>query len=330
MLSLSRSIRIIRGLLLFCALILFFIMCLDIRESIVTDLIVQDYSVDNGYSSMDNSRSKGDIDTNMDKSSHQFNSEHKAESKPVVPSLVNVIWFYPPNTTFRFHQLLSLLSVHKHIAPSIVMFWYNNMPCGAWWRFARETLPNLYLMYREPPQDVFHHDVKVVEHQSDVARLDILLKHGGIYIDLDVIIVKSLSSLLHYPVTMGAESPHLLGSGIILAEKNATFLSLWYQQYKSFDDSQWNYHSVVIPMQLAVQHPQLIHIEWFSLQRPNWDERQWLYTEGKLWAWQQDNMAVHLWYREYNVDHNPHSIRTWNTTAGEIFRYIYYGSTDIM
>ena len=211
---------------MFSAFMLFFTMCLDIRESVVTDLNIQDYSADNSYSNKDNSKSKGDNDKYRDISSHQFGDEHKAESKLVVPSLVHVIWLYPPNTTFRFHHLLSLLSVHKHIAPSIVMFWHNHMPCGVWWRFARETLPNLYLVYREPPQYVFHHKLKVVEHQSDVARLDILLKHGGIYIDLDVIIVKSVSSLLHFPVTMGAESPHLLGSGIIIAEKNATFLSL--------------------------------------------------------------------------------------------------------
>ena len=83
-------------------------------------------------------------------------------------------------------------------------------------------------------------------------------------------------------------------------------------------------------MQIAQQHPNLVHIEWFSLQRPNLDERQWLYSEGKLWDWQEDNLAVHLWYREYNVEHDPNSIRSWNTTAGEIFRYIYYGDSHLL
>ena len=101
MLSLNRRICI-RGLLLFSALILFFIMGLDIRESIVTDLIVQDYPVDNGYSSTDNSKSKGDVDTKKDMSPHLFSSEHKIESKPVVPSLVHVIWFYPPKHNIPF------------------------------------------------------------------------------------------------------------------------------------------------------------------------------------------------------------------------------------
>jgi hypothetical protein len=82
-------------------------------------------------------------------------------------------------------------------------------------------------------------------------------------------------------------------------------------------------------MQIAQRHKHLVHIEWFSFHRPNWDERDWLYKEGKLWDW-QNNYAVHLWYREYGIEHDPNSIRMWNTTAGEVFRYIYYGTSAVM
>ena len=254
---------------------------------------------------------------------------NRSTANNIVPSLVHVIWFYPHNTTFRFHHMLCLLSIHRHLQPKVILFWYNNHPTGPWWTFAKETVPSIDMMYKAPPTSIFSQPVIVPEHQSDIARIEILLKFGGIYLDLDVIAVKPFRSLLRHPVTMGAETPELLGSGIILAKKDAAFLKLWQNAYHNFDDKQWNEHSVHMPMQIAQQHPNLVHIDWFSLQRPNWDEREWLYEEGKLWDWQA-NLAVHLWYREYNVDHNPNSIQNWNTTAGEVFRYIYYGTPDLI
>ena len=70
------------------------------------------------------------------------------------------------------------------------------------------------------------------------------------------------------------------------------FIRLWREAYADFDDSDWNRHSVVVPMRLARRHPQLVHVDWFSINRPNWDERRWLYTRGQLWDWSR-NYAVH-------------------------------------
>jgi len=131
--------------------------------------------------------------------------------------------------------------------------------------------------------------------------------------------------VLRFDTTLGAETPHLLGSGLILARPNASFIRLWRATYADeFDDRNWNHQSVVVPMRLARRHPSLVHVEWYSIHRPNWSEREWLYTPGKLWNWAADNYAVHLWYREHHVDYDPLSIRTLNTTLGEILRHVYY------
>lgn len=249
--------------------------------------------------------------------------------KAIVPRIVHIIWFYPENTTFRFHQALCLMSVQKYVKPDRVFFWYDFKPKGAWWKFTLQSIPSLLMFHKQPPTTVFSKPVNVKEHQSDVARMDVLIKYGGIYVDLDVIALRSFDSLLKYDVTIGAETPNLLGSGVILSKRNSTFLNMWFERYRSFNDQNWNYHSGVLPMQLANRHPELIHIDWFAINRPNWFERDWLYTPGKFWDW-SGNLAIHLWYQSYNVDHDPHSIRTLNTTVGEIFRYIYYGKPHIL
>lgn len=51
-----------------------------------------------------------------------------------------------------------------------------------------------------------------VSHASDVLRYATLYKFGGLYLDLDVIVLKSLSNMSNYA---GAESEGYIGSGII-------------------------------------------------------------------------------------------------------------------
>ena len=39
--------------------------------------------------------------------------------------------------------------------------------------------------------------------KTDVARLEILIKHGGIYLDGDIILFKSLDPFRVYPASLG-------------------------------------------------------------------------------------------------------------------------------
>lgn len=49
---------------------------------------------------------------------------------------------------------------------------------------------------------------------SDVARLDIIYNHGGIYLDTDVEIIRNLDSLLHLDGFIGAEDKYDLNTGL--------------------------------------------------------------------------------------------------------------------
>ena len=61
------------------------------------------------------------------------------------------------------------------------------MPHG---KYFREVEPHLRIVKRTPPKTVWGRPIVNVEHQSDVARLQILLEFGGIYLDDDVLILK--------------------------------------------------------------------------------------------------------------------------------------------
>ena len=49
------------------------------------------------------------------------------------------------------------------------------------------------------------------------------------------------------------------------------------------------------------------------------------------WDWEYHrNYAVHLWWRFYNVDHTPDSIRTLDSTVGQLLRKVYYGDKKLL
>ncbi|XP_064635469.1 uncharacterized protein LOC135492763 [Lineus longissimus] len=253
----------------------------------------------------------------------------------VVPKIVHFTWYSDPTkkNTFRFHHFISMLSAYKHIQPTKVMFWHERVPVGEWWRQIKEKVPVIEMKYRKGPTEIFGKPIKVAEHKSDIVRLEAVMNYGGIYTDLDVIVLKSFDPLLKYNTTMGYETgagaANGLCNGIIISRPHAKFLEIWHNEYRSFKDWEWAIHSVILPAQLATKYPSLIHTEAKTLHRPNWREIKWLYNNGTIYDWSQ-NYAVHLWYRFHNVDHNPEDIKAINTTMGEMFRYIYYGKKDLI
>jgi hypothetical protein len=221
------------------------------------------------------------------KSSNFFNAN------ATVPKLVHFTWYSTKKLTFRFHHFISALSAYKHIQPNKFMFWHERPPIGKWWEETLRRIPNIQMVYRKAPTSIYGNSIKISEHQSDVVRLEAILKYGGIYMDLDIIALK------------------------------------YFGQYKLFTDKKWNVHSVKIPAELAKAYPELIHTEEDTFHKPNWKNTKWLYSEGFLYDWSR-NYAVHLWYRFHKKDHTPEDIKTINTTMGELFRFIYYGSPELI
>ncbi|XP_064619665.1 uncharacterized protein LOC135483079 [Lineus longissimus] len=256
--------------------------------------------------------------------------------KYVVPNIQHYAWYsnYKANkTNLRFHHYMSILSSQKFNKPNCVYFWYEDEPTGKLWDLVKRNVRNLILVHRVGPTSIYGRKVNVPEHKSDVVRLEAVIKYGGIYTDLDVMILKPFTDLRVYDVTMGYESSGkgntALCNGIMVTKPNATFLQIWHDKYRTFDDSNWGHHSVALPAILAKAHPNLIHTEKDTLNRPNYLERGYLYNKGMFWNWSR-NYAIHLWFRFHNQEHNEEDIKDINTTMGQLFRYILYGKMELI
>ncbi|XP_071119269.1 uncharacterized protein [Haliotis cracherodii] len=251
---------------------------------------------------------------------------------PVVPRIVHFCLFSNGTTIFRFHYMIAILAASRIAKPEKIYFWHDNLPVGEYWKETRQKVKNLYLVHRDRPTKIRGNDVRVIEHVADIVRLEALLEYGGMYFDTDSIVVNPIDPLLVHDVTMGHAVPRVLANGIMFSKPWSDFQKVWHHEYKTFKDKEWGSHSVVKPYQLSQKYPNLIHIEPASLCRPNWRELAYLFG-GKKWNWQKNNFVVHLYMRfgpKGKRERNRENIKMWNTTAGSIMRYIYYGDAQLI
>ena len=77
------------------------------------------------------------------------------------------------------------------------------------------------------------YDKKKWAFVSDYVRLYALKNYGGIYLDTDVEVIKSLNPLLKNRAFIGAESKYSVCTAVIGAEKNAKFIDELIRLYEN-------------------------------------------------------------------------------------------------
>jgi len=93
---------------------------------------------------------------------------------------------------------MSVLSVHRIQKPDDIWFHCTSLPDSSdfYWRQLWKFVP-LTVIYHD--QRTVKHDVKTgIKLAQDSAIVATLLKHGGIFVDWNVLVVRSLNSLRNY------------------------------------------------------------------------------------------------------------------------------------
>lgn len=169
------------------------------------------------------------------------------------------------NKPFSLAHHLAIKSAFIVNKPDKIFFYYKYLPSGTWWD---KTLEMIEPIKTSAPRQIFGNKLYHFAHKADLLRLLILLKFGGIYMDIDTISVKPLEPLYIHECVMAQEkfSGTIVGlcNAVILASKNNTFLKYWLNSYKTFRskgrDAYWNEHSVFAPLHISGLYPNLINI----------------------------------------------------------------------
>ncbi|RCI11805.1 hypothetical protein L249_7743 [Ophiocordyceps polyrhachis-furcata BCC 54312] len=210
-----------------------------------------------------------------------LSSAKAVEDAAPIPNVVNFIFFQklPPRNRrgdFGFLNYLAVRSAVVSLKPQRIYIHYGfSSPSSAPHHVAgddaepqqlvfdnpwiRRLKPHVELKRYAKPID---HSLRHQEHLADRVRLEILLEHGGIYLDLDAFALrpfeKALAPPSPYDAVLGYEGGNRAGlcNAVIAARANSSFIRRWLTTYDSVDlNKEWNYHSVILPKELASEHP---------------------------------------------------------------------------
>ena len=244
-----------------------------------------------------------------------------------VPNIVHFVSFSCHE--YKISAYLTMLAALKHQKPDLIVLHTDCEPTGWYWHLFKSAAgETLKIVKKTPPKSIFGRAVGGVEHQSDVARLHVLLQVGGIYLDSDSVVMRSMDGLRGRDIVLGEESLISLANGIILASKDSWFLRRWFQEYQNFNDGDWGISSVQTPRALWQLFPDRIHVVEMLMARPNWLEYQMLHRGFFDWS---KHYTVHLttrFFDEYDKKRTLSQFAVLNTSYGEVARKVLWGDAS--
>ncbi|XP_037509112.1 uncharacterized protein LOC119385802 [Rhipicephalus sanguineus] len=166
-----------------------------------------------------------------------------------VPNIVHFIRL--GNASLSFIEVVSIRAAWLQQKPDFLMIHCDN--CSATtqsenWKHIKD-IPRLTLRYVEKPETIFGIKVSWIEHASDIVRIRVLRKYGGVYLDSDSYIVKSLDKYRRYETAIGWPPGQSIGNQIIVAHKQSEFLRLYYESYHKYRPDLWYYNAGHLPTQ---------------------------------------------------------------------------------
>lgn len=242
-----------------------------------------------------------------------------------IPNVLHFSYGMRGVETLEFYQYMAIKSAIHYNNPEKVYFHYHHEPIGPWWNLIKP-----YMVLNKVPlvKYIFGNPVTHYAHQSDIVRLHMLYKYGGIYMDLDTLTLRSFAPLLKHECVLGLQdSPQIYHHKPELADKldvygvcNATmlarpgseFIREWFYRYTSFKskgrDNLWDHHSVVVPniMCKSKDFRKLLTVKnsnaFFYPIGLDVAEKVFSEPSSAHLADFSDSYSIHLWDNDYEVN----------------------------
>ncbi|KAL4224958.1 hypothetical protein ACF0H5_015654 [Mactra antiquata] len=246
-----------------------------------------------------------------------------------IPNVAHYVWY--KRGEMSFIAFLSMLSVVRFVRPCAILI-HGELPYGRYWDAITYFYPNFVHLNQDIPEHVFGTKIRINCHSSDIMRIEALIAYGGIYLDMDTVLVRPIDSLMDFPFVLSNQRAGNFGSAFILSERNATFLHLWMNEYRTdYRPDRLVYNAMKSTVMLAKkeEYKHLIHVESFTISRPYGMEKLAIYDSKKATYNWSHIYGIHTYIRIFHETVNETTIKTMNSTFGSICRHIFYGDKEL-
>lgn len=233
----------------------------------------------------------------------------------MIPNIYHFINIGPRE--FNLMHFLSIYSAYKLNNPDKIYIYIDRLQENN--IFFNILKPIVTYELITPPENYKHIQLTTYQYKADIIRMTKLIERGGIYQDLDILSLKSLSNLLDNKLVLGSElsdenyenSTDLtkfksITNAIIMCEPNNQFMIDWYDEMSNhMTDKPWAFHAVCLPKDMLLQNQEyqvtLVSANTFMP-----------FCFRKTYVWETDkkhmidnldkSLVIHLWdtiWRDY-------------------------------
>jgi hypothetical protein len=190
-----------------------------------------------------------------DNISYSVTKKHIAALTNIRPNSIHFV--YLKGVDFGLHHYIAIKSAIAHSDSQIYI--YNDVEApedNFWWKTVK-SFPRVHIITIYHPKYLNGHEVTYKQHQADIIRLLVLYYHGGTYLDLDMILIKSIGTVVetNAQLVMCRESHNGVSNAFIHATvKQAPILGEWLALYETGYDRHWTKLSIGTPHDLAEKY----------------------------------------------------------------------------
>lgn len=181
----------------------------------------------------------------------------------MIPNIIHFIFFN--DNPFQLNHYLSVISAYKVHQPEIIYFYYSeDQENNLYWSWLKE-IPIIELVKVEKPEKIKETPLTFYQQKTDYFKLVKMIEKGGIYLDLDILSLKSFQPLIKKINESGKKcalamendnNPDMdyqklkgsISNSVIFAEPDNDYLKEWLDKLPdNILGKPWAYQAVCLP-----------------------------------------------------------------------------------
>jgi mannosyltransferase OCH1-like enzyme len=168
------------------------------------------------------------------------------KNKLHIPKVIHLIYF--KERELCAYHLRCIESIIKHMPDYKIIIHNDVEPIENEYWLKMKEYAQIEISNRNRPREFDGFDLYFVQYQADVTRLEVLYEYGGIYLDLDILVIKNFEDIFNsnddfYICKEGkGEDSGLINSFLAATPKNE-FLKIWHDNFRTgLRMDNWAYH----------------------------------------------------------------------------------------
>jgi len=230
-----------------------------------------------------------------------------------IPKIIHLLYFGETEFYNFHHRCIHSMLVYM---PEYEIRIYNAREPPAenkYWQDIKAH-PRVRIHKMDPPMFFDGFELKHFQYKADVVRLEVLYEHGGVYLDIDMLIVRPFHEIFasghSFYISEEREGSAGRGSGALInaflaAKPKNEFIKLWLNEFKSgLRLGIWAHHIRDSNKQLIDNHPHYVHkyrirvLDWKLFMPLHWQDTEAFIrseTVGGGYEFPPESYGTHLW-----------------------------------